>query len=50
MFPTLNSFIVHHSIVAENLPVALDLRAYSNLHPIEDDDFNNPVVRNEYVI
>ena len=50
VFPTLNSFIVHHSIVAENLPVVLDLRAYSSLHTIEDDDFNGEVARNEYVI
>jgi len=49
-FPTLNSFIVHHSIVAENLPVVLDLRAYTSLHTIEDNDFNNQVARNEYVI
>jgi hypothetical protein len=50
VFPTLNSFIVHHSIVAENLPVVLDLRAYSALHTIEDDDFNSEVAHNEYVI
>ncbi len=50
VFPTLNSFIVHHSIVAENLPVVLDLRAYSALHTIEDDDFNGEIARNEYVI
>ncbi len=50
VFPTLNSFIVHHSIVAENLPVVLDLRAYTSLHTIEDNDFNNEVARNEYVI
>ncbi|UJR38229.1 hypothetical protein I4U23_030902 [Adineta vaga] len=50
VFPTLNSLIVHHSIVAENLPVVLDLRAYSSLDTIEDDDLNNQVARNEYVI
>ncbi|CAF1128011.1 unnamed protein product [Adineta ricciae] len=49
-FPTLNSLIVHHSIVSENLPVALDLRAYSSLETIEDDDFNTQVTRNEYVV
>ncbi|CAF0807857.1 unnamed protein product [Rotaria sordida] len=50
VFPTLNSFIVHHSIVAENLPVVLNLRAYTSLHTMEDDDFNGKVARNEYVI
>ncbi|CAF2428138.1 unnamed protein product [Rotaria sp. Silwood2] len=50
VFSTLNSFIVHHSIVAENLPVVLNLRAYTSLHTIEDDDFNGKVTHNEYVI
>ncbi len=50
VFPTLNSFIVHHSIVRENLPVVLDLRAYSALHTIDDNDFNGEVTHNEYVI
>ncbi|CAF3407183.1 unnamed protein product [Rotaria socialis] len=50
VFTTLHSFIVHHSIVAENLPVVLDLRAYTFLHTIEDNDFNGNVAHNEYVI
>jgi hypothetical protein len=50
VFPSLNSFIVHHSIVAENLPVVLDLRAYTSLHTMEDEDFNGEVAPNEYVI
>ncbi|CAF0719521.1 unnamed protein product [Adineta steineri] len=50
VFPTLNSLIVHHSIVAENLPVILDLRAYTSLHTIDDDDFHNEVAHNEYVM
>jgi hypothetical protein len=43
--------IVHHSIVAENLPMVLDLRAYASLHPVASEEFHGvDMAKNEYVI
>lgn len=51
VFASLNSLIVHHSIVAENLPMVLDLRAYAALPSVVSEEFHGGnTAKNEYVI